>query len=62
LCNFFSEDVIHHCLEGCWGVCKAKKHDRWLEESFAYFKGGLPFISFLDVDIVVAPLYVKLGE
>jgi hypothetical protein len=62
LCNFFSEDIVHHCLEGCWRVCKAKEHNRWLKESLAGFKGGLLFIPFFDVDVVVTPLYVELGE
>ena len=25
-------------------------------------KGGLPLVSFLNSDIIVSPLYVKLGE
>jgi hypothetical protein len=62
LCNFFSEDIVHHCLEGCWGVCQAEEHDHRLEEPFACFKGGFPLISLFDADVIVAPLYVKFGE
>jgi hypothetical protein len=62
LCDLFLEDVIHHCLEGCWGVCEAKEHDSWLKESLACFKGGFPLVSLFDVDIVIAPSYIELRE
>ncbi|KIJ60822.1 hypothetical protein HYDPIDRAFT_97867, partial [Hydnomerulius pinastri MD-312] len=60
--NVFSEDVIHHRLERCWGVGKAEEHDRRFEEPAVSPEGGLPFVSFFDTDIVVSPAYVKLGE
>jgi hypothetical protein len=60
LCNFFSENVVHHCLKGCRRVGKAEEHDCWFKEAFTYFEGGLPFVSLLDLDVVVAPLYIKL--
>jgi hypothetical protein len=59
LCDFFSEDVVHHCLKGCRGIGEAKEHDCWFKESFTCFKGGLPFISLFDSDIVVAPTYIE---
>jgi hypothetical protein len=62
LCDLFSEDVIYHCLKGCRGVGESKEHDYWFEEPFTHFEGCFPFVSLFDLDIVVAPLYVKFQE
>jgi hypothetical protein len=29
--DFFSEDIVHHHLEGCWEVREAEEHHCWLE-------------------------------
>ena len=58
----FHQFVVHHCLECCWRVGQAKKHDGRLEKSVACFKSGLPFVAFLDADIVVSPVNIKFGE
>jgi hypothetical protein len=62
LCDFISKDVIHHRLEGCWRVREAKKHNGRLKESFAGFESGLPLITFLDLNVIIPPLYIELGE
>jgi hypothetical protein len=62
LCDFLSEDVVHHGLKGCWRICESKEHNRWFEQSFARFKGCLPFVSLFDTDVVVSPSYVEFGE
>src|SRR5260370_41140220 len=49
-----AEDVVHHCLEGSWQVAQSKEHDKWLEESLVHGEGCLPFIPFLQSDIVEA--------
>ena len=56
------EDVIHHHLEGCWAVHKAKEHDLWLKEPSVGMECGLPLISLLDLDIVETPLDIQLGK
>ena len=56
------EDVIHHCLEGCWAVCKAKEHDLWLEEPLVGTECSLPLIALLDSDIVETPSDIQLGK
>ncbi|KIJ59177.1 hypothetical protein HYDPIDRAFT_101119, partial [Hydnomerulius pinastri MD-312] len=60
--DVFPEDVVHHRLECRWGVGKTEEHDRRLKEPAVSPKGGLPFISFLDADVVISPAYVQLGE
>src|SRR5882762_10906319 len=60
--NFFSEDSVHHHLECCWGVCQAKEHDCWFEEAFMRKESRLPFISWFDSHIIVAPSDVKFSE
>src|ERR1700677_2160238 len=52
--------LIHHCLEGCRGVAKSKKHDSGLKESISCFERCLVFITFFDSNIVVSPSYVEL--
>src|SRR5258708_6667884 len=56
------EDVIHHCLEGSWQVAQSKEHDKQLKESSVHGEGHLPFIPFLQSDIVEAPTEVQGGE
>src|SRR6266403_4203080 len=60
--NFFSKDGVHHCLERGWGISESKEHYSGLVESFVAFEGSFPFVSFFNVNIVVSPSYVKLGE
>jgi len=60
--DFFSEDLVHHCLECGRQVGEAKEHDPWFEETTICFESGLPLIPWENVDIVVAPPNVKLCE
>jgi len=62
LCDLFLEYVIYHSLEGSQRVGQAKEHDCWFEESFTSFEGGFILIAFLNVNIVVPPANIKLGE
>ena len=56
------EEIVHHHLKGCWAICKAKEHDQGFEEATISLECCLPFISFLYVNIVIAPTDVQLGE
>jgi len=60
--NKGAENVIHHHLEGSQQVAQSKEHDEQLEESSVHGEGCLPFISFLQSDIVEAPMEVQGGE
>jgi hypothetical protein len=55
------EDVIHHGLEGSWAVSHTIQHYRWLKEPSVAPKGHLPFVAFLDLDVLVAPSDIKFG-
>ena len=56
------EDLIHHGLEGGRTVSETEVHYQRLEETMVCLECHLPFISFLDVDIVVAPADVQFGK
>ncbi len=57
-CNELFKDVIHYCLEGSWAVCETEEHNKWFKQSVVCSESGLPFVTFLDVDVVEAPLNV----
>jgi hypothetical protein len=46
-------------LKGGGGVCEAKIHNKRFVESAAGDKGGLPFVTGFDSNIVVTPANVK---
>ncbi|KAG5329726.1 hypothetical protein C0989_009338, partial [Termitomyces sp. Mn162] len=48
------EDVIHEVLEGGGGVSHSEGHYKILKEAIVGVKGGLPFMSRGDPDVVVA--------
>ena len=54
------EDVVHHHLEGCWDVHKAKEHDLWLEEPLVGTECSLPLVTLSDSDIVETPSDISL--
>jgi hypothetical protein len=56
------ENVIHHGLEGGWAVSETEEHHQRFEKSSVGVECSLPFITFLDADIVVPPADIKLGE
>ena len=39
-----------------------EEHDSGFKESFVSDEGGLPLVAVFDVDIVVPPVNIKLGE
>ena len=57
-----SEGVVHESLERGWRVCESKEHDHWFEEPFMGNKGSLPLMAIFDLDVVITPSDVKLGE
>ena len=44
------------------GVGHAKEHDSRFIESPVGNEGSFPLVTIFDLDIVISPLYVKLGE
>ena len=56
------EDVIHHHLESCQAVHKAKEHDLWLEEPSVGMECSLPLVALSDSDIIETPLDIQLGK
>lgn len=60
--NEISEDSIHKTLKRCRQIGKTKEHDFWFKETAIGNKGGFPFVSFWDTDIMIALTNVKLSE
>src|ERR1700677_4641793 len=58
LCDDIFIDLIHHGLEGCWGVAEAKKHNCGLKESIACFERCFMFIAPFNAYVVVPPAYI----
>ena len=56
------KDVIHHCLEGCWGVREAKEYGLWLEEPSVGTECGLPLVALSDSDFVETPSDIQLSK
>ena len=60
--NEFSENVVHHGLEGGRTVSEAEEHHQWLKQSVVGAEGGLPFIPFFHVDVIETPSDIQLCE
>ena len=56
------EDVVHHGLERGRRVSQAEEHDSRFKEAFTSFEGHLPFVPLFDLDVVIPPVDIKLGE
>ena len=61
-CDHIAKGVIHEVLESGGGIGETKEHYGWFEESFMCDKGSFPLMPVFDLDIIVSPLNVKLGE
>jgi len=54
LIDYILEEVIYHSLESSRGVGESEVYDCRLIYFYMYCKGCLPFISFLDPNIVIS--------
>ena len=54
--------MVHERLKGRRGVAEAKEHYRGFVESERGDEGSFPLIFFPDMDVVIAPSDIKLGE
>ena len=61
LSDDWAEDMIHHNLEGCRGVCKAEEHDGGFIESIARFECHFVFITFLNTYVIIPPTDIQFG-
>ena len=60
--NHIPERVGHESLESGGGVGHAEEHNCGFIESPVGNESGFPLVSILDLDVVISPSYVKLGE
>jgi hypothetical protein len=66
-CNFaFSnqicKDGIYQCLECGRQIGEPKEHNAEFKKTLVSDEGCLPFIAFFDLDMMVTPTNIKLGE
>ena len=61
-CNHIMKGVIHEPLKGGRGIGKTEEHYGRFEEFFMSDESGLPLVPIFDMDIVIPPADVKLGE
>ena len=54
--------MVHECLEGAGGIAKAKEHDGQLKKTQRSDEHCFPLIFLMDLDVVVPPSDVELGE
>jgi hypothetical protein len=62
LLEFFSEQCVHHGLEGGWGVGHPEEHHLWLEEAMVRDECRFPLVSVVYLYVVVSPADVELGK
>jgi hypothetical protein len=60
--DLFMENLVHHGLESSGRIAQAKEHDQWFETTSVGDECGFPLVTFPNPDIVVSPVYIKLGE
>ena len=56
------EGIIHDSLERGRGVAETEEHNHRFKESSVCDESHLPLVAIFDMNIVVPPLNVKLGE
>ena len=61
-CDHVSKGQVYEGLEGWWQVALDKRHDQGFIETIGCDECGLPLISLLDVDVVIPPSNIHLGE
>jgi hypothetical protein len=54
--------MVHHGLEGGWGVGEAEKHHHRFEQSSVCFECGLPLVAVAYVDVVIPPSDIQLRK
>ena len=58
----FSEEVVHHRLEGGGGVCEAKEHDHGFEEASIRFERSFPLVAIAHANVIVPPTDIQLRK
>jgi hypothetical protein len=56
------EYLIHYSLKGGRTIGETKVHHEWLKEASIFVEGFFPLIALLDMDIIISPVHVELGE
>ena len=60
--NHVCANVVHKCLEGGGHIGEAEEHDCWFVKPKGGDEGCFPLVLFSQLDVVISPLYIELGE
>ena len=60
--ELMDEQIVHHMLEGSRRIAEAEEHYQGLEEPIFHDKGGQPFMSFGDSDIIITSANVHFRK
>ena len=60
--NVVSKVKVHECLKSRQRATKAEEHHRWFEQSKRCDEGSLPFITLLNLNVIISPPYIELGK
>lgn len=61
-CNHISKNVIREGLEGGRSIAKVTEYDCGFEESEKNNKSHFLLVQFLNLNIIISPVYVKVDE
>ena len=54
--------MIHECLECGGSIAESEKYDSGFKESHGGDECGLPLVLFSNMNVIISPSNVKLGE
>ena len=60
--NVVHKVIVHEHLKSQGWSAEAKEHHCWFEQSKWGDEYSLPFVTFLDVDVVIPPLDIEFSE
>src|SRR5258708_35418595 len=55
------ENMIHHSLEGCRGICQPKEHYHWFKDSVTCLECCFELVPIANSYVVVSLLDVECG-
>ena len=61
-CDHIMKGVIHESLKGGRRIGKTEEHYGWFEESLMDDESSFPLVPILDMDVVISPMDIELGE
>src|SRR5438445_10904445 len=58
----FSKDIVHHLLEGSWGIAHSEEHDQRFISAMGGYEHAFPLVSLFNPDVIVPPSQIHFAE